>query len=319
MSARRSLDSLRRDIDAIDDAIHDLIMRRTKVVEKVRDLKRGEKVKIRPWREAQILNRLVARHAGPFPKRELVRIWRELIVATLSFEGPFSVAVHAPEAGSGFWDLARDQYGSFTPMTGYASARRVIEAVRSQEATLGIVPLPNHDPDTAWWPYLVTSSADAPRVVARLPFAGPGNGRDPDLEALVICPLESQATGRDRSFVAIEAEDDIALASLKPALTRAGLPVVLTAHWRDEQTAATRLYLAEIDDFVAAEDARLERYRDAAGATVKRIVRLGSYAMPLDARELGSRPAAAKRQPEKKAAARGAGGAAPRRKGMAAS
>lgn len=316
MSAGKRLDSLRRDIDAIDDAIHDLIMRRTKVVEKVRDLKRGEKVKIRPWREAEILNRLVRRHRGPFPKRELVRIWRELIVATLSFEGPFSVAVHAPEAGSGYWDLARDQYGSFTPMTGYASARRVIEAVRRQEATLGIVPLPDHDPESAWWPYLVTASADAPRVVARLPYAGPGNGRDPDLEALVICPLESQASGRDRSFIAIEAEDDIALASLKPALVKAGLPVALTAHWRDDQAPATRLYLAEIDDFVAADDARLARYRDAAGATVKRIVRLGGYAVPLDARDLDAKPAA--RRAERKAA-KGAAMSAPRRNRVAAS
>lgn len=301
MSARKTLDSLRREIDEIDDALHDLIVRRTKAVEGVRDLKRGQKIKIRPAREAQILHRLVARHKGPFPKRELVRIWRELIVATLSFEGPFSVAVHMPEPGSGYWDLARDQYGSFTPMTGHTSARRVIEAVRSQEATVGIVPLPTQDDADPWWPYLATSSPDAPRVIARLPFAGPGNGRDADLSGLVICPLAVETTGRDRTLVAIEAGDDIALASLGPALAEAGLPVTFTAQSKAEQAPGTRLYLVEIDDFVAEDDRRVMRYLDAAGPAVLRVVGLGAYAVPLTPEQLAAAPTK-KKAPRQKAA-----------------
>ena len=139
------LEALRWKIDAIDTSIHDLLMRRTDVVGKVRDLKRSYRIKIRPSREAEILYRLVAEHKGLFPKRELVRIWREVIVATLSMEGPFSVAVHMPEDGGGVWDMARDQYGSSTPMTAHASARRVIEAVQSQKATVGVLPLPRRD------------------------------------------------------------------------------------------------------------------------------------------------------------------------------
>ena len=87
------LQSLRQEIDDIDDSIHDLIMARTRVVERVRKAKRGDKIKIRPAREAEILYRLLARHKGPFPKQELAGIWRDMIVATLRFEGPFSVAV----------------------------------------------------------------------------------------------------------------------------------------------------------------------------------------------------------------------------------
>ena len=306
MSARKTLDSLRREIDKIDDALHDLIVRRTKAVEGVRDLKRGLKVKIRPAREAQILHRLMARHTGPFPKRELVRIWRELIVATLSFEGPFSVAVHMPEPGSGYWDLARDQYGSFTPMTGHASPRRVTDAVRNQEATVGIVPLPTQDDTDPWWPYLATSSPDAPRVIARLPFAGPGNGRDANLNGLVICPLAAEATGRDRSLIAIEAEEDIALASLGPTLAEAGLPVTFTAQSTAEQAPGTRLYLAEIDDFTPADDRRVVRYLDAAGPTVLRVVGLGAYSVPLTPEQLAAAPA------QKKAARK----TAPRRKAI---
>ena len=50
MSAANPLDALRREIDRIDDTIHDLIQQRTEIVEKVRDLKRSERVKIRPAR-----------------------------------------------------------------------------------------------------------------------------------------------------------------------------------------------------------------------------------------------------------------------------
>ena len=126
---KKLLATLRREIDRIDESIHALIIDRTKIVEKVRNAKRDEKIKIRPAREAEILYRLMARHRGGFPKRELARIWRELIVATLSFEGPFSVAVYAAEDAAGYWDLARDQYGSFTPMTRHASARSVVDAL----------------------------------------------------------------------------------------------------------------------------------------------------------------------------------------------
>ena len=71
----------------------------------------------------------MARHTGAFPKRELARIWREMLDATLRFEGPFSVAVSVPEGEPGYWDMARDQYGSFAPMTRHASSRGAVEAV----------------------------------------------------------------------------------------------------------------------------------------------------------------------------------------------
>jgi chorismate mutase len=87
MCAETTLNALRQEIDDIDSQIHDLLIKRTLVVEKVRTVKRGHKVKIRAAREAEILYRLVGRHKGLFPKRELTNIWRQIIVATLSSEG----------------------------------------------------------------------------------------------------------------------------------------------------------------------------------------------------------------------------------------
>jgi len=293
MSAAKSLDALRRDIDRIDDEIHDLIQRRTRIVEKVRDVKKGDAVKIRPSREDEILYRLVARHAGNFPKRELTRIWRELIVATLSFEGPFSVAVCAGDDAAGCWDLARDQYGSFTPMAGYPSARRVIDAVGSQSATVGILPLPRRDDADPWWPHLVADSRDVPRVIARLPFAGPGNGPSSNAEAFVVCPVSRQPTGRDRSLFVVETDADPGLTRLGTALAAAGLAARFTAVWRDPASRGPRLFLAEVDGFVVPGDRALLRLASALECPVNRIVGLGTYGVPLTAEELAPGPAEA--------------------------
>jgi len=286
MSAETPLDALRREIDAIDDQIHDLIMRRTRIVERVRDVKRDQPIKIRPAREAEIIYRLAARHQGPFPFRELTAMWREMIVATLSFEGPFSVAVHMPEPDSGFWDLARDQYGTFSPLAGHRSARQVVEDVRDQKATVGVLPLPTRDDADPWWRHLVSTDANAPRIIARLPFAGPGNGRGRGLEALVICPVPQEATGRDRSFLALEADQEIGLAHVASSMTAAGLPPTFTAALPDPHQAGSWLFLVEADDFIADGDPRLAAFQNSLGRPLKRLVHLGGYATPLAPGEL---------------------------------
>ena len=299
MSAEKSLLALRHEIDRIDTEIHELIRRRTQVVETVRDVKKGEAIKIRPAREDEILYRLVAEHSGNFPKRELTRIWRELIVATLSFEGPFSVAVYANEDDDGCRDLARDFYGTYSPMTAYQSARRVIEAVQSHGATVGVLPLPRRDDENPWWPHMVGQGDETPRVIARLPFAGPGNGRDANAEAIVICPVDREATGRDRSWLVIEAEDQPGLTPVVAALKKAGLSTLFSTNWRDHQAGGPWLYLVEVDGFVGAEDRAVARFVEALGSPVNRVVCLGSYGTPLTAAELAP-------VPEKKPAARSA-------------
>jgi len=282
----KSLEALRREIDRIDDTIHDLIMQRTTIVEKVRNLKRNDRIKIRPAREAAIVYRLIARHRGPFPKRELIRIWRELIVATLAFEGPFSVAVYMPEDGAGYWDLARDQYGSFTPMKSFASARGVIQAVRNQTATVGVLPVPRPDDSDPWWRHLVVDSPDTPRVIARLPMAEGSNSRDRQPEALVICPVDSEPTGRDRTYLAVEAEDKIGGALLARAFAAVGLAAASIAVYHDPEAPPSWLHLVEVGGFVKAGDHRLDGVIETLTRPVQRVLVLGSFAEPLSAREL---------------------------------
>ncbi|MGB0671020.1 MAG: chorismate mutase, partial [Rhodospirillales bacterium] len=259
------LAKLRQEIDAIDDQIQDLLAKRTAIVEGVRDVKKNDRVKIRPAREAEILYRLVARHQGHFPKREMIRIWREIIVATLSFEGPFSVAVFTAENGAGYWDIARDHFGSYCPLNGFPSAHQVIDAVSRQDNTVGLLPLITPGDRNPWWRHLVSEAPETPRVIARLPFAGQGNGMSGDVEGLVISPVppEPSGHGRDRSLIAIDAKAPISGDRLKALLTEAQMPPCYIAAYvdapEDSRSGGVWLYLAEVEDFVARDDRRISQ------------------------------------------------------------
>ena len=308
MDIDSSLADVRRKIDAIDETIQDLLVERTELVETVRDLKRDLRIKIRPAREAEIIYRLVARQTGPFPKQSLAAIWRQIITATLSFEGPFSVAVLTPDDVRGYWDLARDHFGGIVPMTRHTSVRLVIEAVRSQDATVGVLPVVRTDDDDPWWRHIVNTQPDVPRIIARLPFAGRGNALDGDLEALVVCPVENAPSGRDRTVFALDLEPGIGLGQVKSILDECALPALLAAQWAEGEGHVAHLYLFEVDGFVVADDPRFAEIEERFGSLLKRRVMLGSYAQPLTAEELapvrrGKKPGRARQTPNAGAAA----------------
>ena len=299
MNADNPLEALRQEIDAIDDAIHDLIMARTEVVEQVREVKRGQSVKIRPARECSIMYRLMKRHKGPFPKRELARMWRELIVATLSFEGLFSIGVHMPDAfrsdepsrdmHSDYWNMVRDQYGAFSPIHGYPSAGQLVDAVRRHDVTIGVLCIPEQAEGAPWWPLLASQEKDTPRIINRLPFIGVPEDRGTNIEALVICPVPSEPTGRDHTFLIVEAADEIGLKRLSIAFRQAGIKTVFTSVWRDTESTSCYMHLAEVEGFITDEDSMILRLRENLDGAASSIYTIGSYGKPLTFEDLETR------------------------------
>ncbi|MGH6932507.1 MAG: chorismate mutase [Dongiaceae bacterium] len=284
------LDDLRRQIDEIDSKLHELLMRRSAVVAEIGQRKGGNagagNCFFRPGREATILRRLVARHQGSLAKATIVRMWRELLSATLRLQGPFTVAVYATDERSGFWDLSRDHFGSQTPATAFDRVGQVLRAVTDGQATVGVLPLPQQDDSEAWWPLLLSKEANQPRVIARLPFGGAGNARGPVVEALVVGRLAQEETGKDRGLFAVESAGEISRSGLRAALEAVDLPPVFIHPWRDPNDAATWHHLVEVDGCVWAEDGRLRRLAETGPAEIRQIWPLGGYAVPLSAAEL---------------------------------
>ncbi|CCG42590.1 chorismate mutase [Magnetospirillum molischianum] len=279
-----SLDSLRREIDSIDESIHDLLIQRSALVERIANAK-GETITVlRPGREAEILRRLLARHRGQFPRMALVRIWREMIGALLAIQAPFAVAVQSSGRGPDFIELARNHFGVVVPLQACRTAGQVVRAVADSEASAGLVSMPAGiemaDEPEPWWASLAVGSGEAPRVVARLPFVSPplSSGVAELPQALVIACRDHDDTGDDRTLVVLETGPDVSRDRLRAAMAAGGLESAgLLAICR---RGDAWLHLIEIQGHVAVGDPRLARLA-AQREPVAHVSVIGGYATPL--------------------------------------
>jgi len=281
------LEGLRRRIDEIDDRLQDLLVERIQIVSTVAAHKRNNHgvAAHQPAREAEIIRRLIERNRDALPPATLVRMWRELLAATVRLQGAFTVAVYAPAAAQGFWDIARDHYGSHTPMLPYRTTSQVISAVTDGQAAVGVLPMPQEDDRDPWWRHLLSTDPNAPHVIARLPFGSRGNARPDSGDALAIGRGAEQETGRDRTLIATENAPSISRNRIVSTLSGLGLASTFTASCEHAEGVNT---LIEIDAFVPPGDPRLDRFRAQLGPALYRVLRFGGYAVPLAPSQLAT-------------------------------
>jgi chorismate mutase len=245
--------------------MHDLLMRRAAVVARMAAsrAKNGAGSPLRPGREAAVLRRLLARHSGALSGGAVVRIWRHIFMAHTAIQGAFTAAVAASGEAAPTLALAREHFGTATPLTQFASPAQALAALSAGKASVAVLPAPAGEGDGAWWQTL-----EAPRlaVVARLPFLADAAHAD---AALVVAPVPPDASGEDRSFVRLEAAADAPREGFARMLSDAGLTGRILSLARQ---GGRSLALAEIDAFIAAGDPRL------AGLNA---VLLGAYAVPV--------------------------------------
>lgn len=81
------LKRVRRDIDAIDQEILELLSKRARHIVTVVGLKALDRRALRdPGREERILERISARNQGPFPPESVRNVFRTIIDASLDLE-----------------------------------------------------------------------------------------------------------------------------------------------------------------------------------------------------------------------------------------
>lgn len=272
-----SLNDLRAEIDRIDTEMHGLIQQRAALVETIREVKARDSITvIRPGREADILRTLFRRHESAFPFAAIARIWREIIAGITRMEmTEYAVAVYLGNNDPALWDLARNQFGSATPMAPFASSREVLGEVAAGRAAIGVLPLPREGDADPWWTSIAVR--DGIRVSYRLPFAPSGNSRiDSGQEALAIGRIVPESSGEDRSLIVIETQEALSRASVTGLAERVGIK----GHPIASCISGLHLQLLEAEGYVAADDARVDelaKLNDVAQATV-----IGSYAVPID-------------------------------------
>lgn len=287
-----TLDDLRAEIDEIDGAIHDLVMRRAALAERIGALKDNSSrvdgaatagaAYLRPGREAAVLRRLVARHGGSFPLPSLVRLWREIMSSLLRLQGPFSVAVLTSPDHPGFWDVARDHYGSSTPMIACRSAGQVLREVTEGEASVGVLPFPEEGDSAPWWPFIASARENEPKVISRLPFlvANAHGGRG-QVSAVALARVTPEETGDDRSLLTVELGEELSRARLIGALNTVGLPPIWQASGPAQGGQGSGLYLLEVESFVSPDDPRLAKLAETLGSALARVTVLGAYPAPI--------------------------------------
>jgi len=271
-----TIDSLRVHIDRIDEQIHDLLMARASLVERIGSLKSDANLALRPGREAEILRKLSDRHMGIFPKSAIIRIWREILGSLTNIQRPLVIAIAQGGAGAGFIELVRDHFGTTPNVKPIASAGQVVKLVADDEAPIGVLPLPGLSPDgnEAWWAPL--TAENAPKIILRLPFY-PYERTDP-VEGLVVAKRMHDETGNDRTFLVIETSAASSIDRTRALLTKAGFAPT-------GQPVSTRLgdlvlHLIEVEGWVAQTDPRLSALvRD----QVTHATVVGGYPVPLSA------------------------------------
>lgn len=281
------LDNLRRQIDEIDTALHDLVQKRTAIVERIGKAKgAGKALALRPGREALVLRRLLGRHTGSFPRGALVRLWREMISAVTTLQGPFSIAVCVPDEQRGFWDMARDHFGVQVPMRRHTTAARVLADIAEDPNTVGMLPLPVEGDPQPWWLGLASTEKTTPNIVARAPFFRTDNPRTEGLSALVVARLPPEPSGEadsgaDRSLLVLESPADLSRSRIASALAATKLPAFTSAIRHDAAGGGT-LYLVELPTFIIDGDSRLATLEQALATPGVRLTPVGAYAVPVD-------------------------------------
>ena len=284
-SALRDLAALRAELDGLDNIIHDTLMRRAEVVAQVAALRVKGAVPLRPGREASIIRRLLARHAGGLPAVGIVRIWRELLANTTAQQRPMLVAVCEADGDPAYAAAAHEHFGALTPLRACRTPAQAMGELSAGNATVAVLPMPAQDeaPAAAWWTALLRGGDSRVHVVARLPLWAPRPEGSPRVEALVVSAAPPDPSGADRSLLGLELAAEVSPARLGEAVAAAGFRAATILLRRDLNACAPNACaLVDVEGFVDEADPRLAALRAALGLPVPPPpVVLGAYAVPL--------------------------------------
>ena len=147
--APTELDTLRSEIDRIDDELLELMERRLASAAAIARLKtqaRPSGLLLRPDRERDVLDRL-ARRARHIPAAAVRMIWRELMGLSLQAQRRTELVVCAPQRPILVTDRARVRFGCQAPILAAEDPAEALERARTREA-IAVIEL---SPLSSWW------------------------------------------------------------------------------------------------------------------------------------------------------------------------
>lgn len=260
------LTAIRRQLDAIDDKLLDLLAERAHKMAEVQAAKGGSGgVLCRPGREIQILRRLTARRDGPLPADLVVRIWRDVMTSFTRLQGPF--AIGALEEPDWLLELARRHFGLAAPVTRVGGDSRLFSLLADGAVQLAVFPSPE-DAATPWWTRLGRGGT---QIIARLPV----DGTETQPGGLVVGKQAFDPSGDDRHLLIVEFDEAVSRPRIAKRFADAGIALERILAETSDKTGQS--ILAVCAAAITANDPRLT----ALAGKDARVRVAGGYALPL--------------------------------------
>jgi chorismate mutase / prephenate dehydratase len=250
--------AIRRRIDAIDEAMHRLLIERSSVIAELIEIKGTSKpgAAFRPDREADMMRRFVMRHEGSLPLVTVEHIWREIITSFTAMQAPFGVAVGPSSDAAAMRDVVRFYFGFSVPVGEHSTSEAAIARVARSGNDVAVIDAGDR---SRWWAGL--TGARAPKIFAKLPFIEVPS-RLAAHPSYVIGPPLAEKTAPDILVYSVRSS-----AALQRALESLGGQLI--ANSGDE--ALIELPVAATLDDLGRE----------AGAPLSNVVSLGGFSQPI--------------------------------------
>ena len=264
-----SLADLRKEIDQIDETMHQLLIERGEIIDRLIAVKRSQDTgtsAFRPAREAEMMRRLVNRHKGILPLDTVESIWRVIISTFTYVQAPFSIHADLSAGDTLMRDSARFHFGFTVPFVPHMGAAGVVAAVSASKGDLGLVPAFDIASAGVWWSALEFDAA--PKIIARLPFV-----ERPDhpaaLPVFVICRVAADAMATEAAVWSVRVSGwGVGLAEALTALAD-----FIAVPYRAFDGAALLISLPRETSLQSISAALVK-----AGATVRSAALVGSHA-----------------------------------------
>ena len=279
-----TLEEIRRQIESLDDKIHDLLMKRVEVMARMNDLTRkaGEET-VQPDQDIGFVRRLLARHMGALPRESVTRIWREICAAALLTQTARKVAVTVPDGANGLiaWDLAKDYFGSALPMQKVANPLAALSLVKEKDVAFAVMPWPENDSPQAWWRFMLEEVGERPmRIVARLPLGEyKSDNGTPLHKSLAVARVPYKATENDRSFIVLQLEHRVSRARIVDKAKALGMTPI-SLHSSQSNHPDYNDHLLEVSGYVGENDGKLAQLLSLLESDNGRAVFAGGYPVP---------------------------------------
>ena len=150
-SPEPTLGGLRSEIDRIDSAMHELLIERGLIIDRLIEIKarQGGGSAFRPAREASMMRTLAERHRGRLPLDTVESIWRIIISTFTYIQASYNVHVDVSRGEAAIRDSARFHFGFTVPCSAATLLRRgsavrrylAWELILLEQVTLDLSPL----------------------------------------------------------------------------------------------------------------------------------------------------------------------------------